>query len=106
MKGSEKQIKWAESIISEARETFVRNIARQEAQLNGPAAALAQRTLDIWMRLRDYYEASVANIDSAAFVIDNRTALDSSRVIYQFNQINDMVSRGRKTLDEVLPRIK
>lgn len=78
MKGTEKQIKWAEDIITSAQETIRRNIERN---------ANDEKELRIWKWMEAEYAKAMEQVgDNAALIINNRKALDSDRVIYLTNQ--------------------
>ncbi len=78
MKGTEKQIAWAQDIITNAQETIRRNIER-----NADDAA----ELKIWKWMEAEYAKAMEQVgDNASLIINNRKALDSDRVIYLTNQ--------------------
>ena len=88
MKGTEKQIAFANNIIQESRNTIAANIARfTELGL--------ERDVKIWNMVSEQYETAISKIDNAAFVIDHRTSLGSNGVMSAYNQINIMVSSGK-----------
>ena len=79
MKGTEKQIKWAESIVNDAKETIRRNIER---------SANEQDELKIWKWIEVQYNKTMEQVgDNAALIIDNRKALDSARMVYLSDQV-------------------
>lgn len=88
MKGTEKQITWANDIIQESRNTIAANIARfTELGL--------ERDVKIWNMVSEQYETAISKIDNAAFIIEHRSSLNSSSVMNAYNQINIMVSSGK-----------
>lgn len=87
MKGTAKQVKWAEDIIRDSRATIALNIKRSAE--NG-----FDNDVKVWEKVSEQYEATIAQIDDAAVVIDRRELLNSSRVIWCFNRLNMMVHNG------------
>lgn len=79
MKGTEKQIKWAEDIIRGARETLDRNI--ELIDKNGTAVLLKDRRQCL-VDCKESLEKMLAGIDDAAKIINMRERL-SSRAILQ-----------------------
>lgn len=89
MKGTEKQIKWAEDIISETRESLSAHIAYCREKAAGTEIPdFWQRDAHIWEAISAEYERTISQIDSAAVVIDNRKLLDSARMQWYFNEIS------------------
>ena len=89
LKGTEKQIKWAEDIIREARETIKKNIANiDKVDTIGIRAIERQCYVDCEASL----EKMLSQIDDAATIIDMRNKL-SSRSINQM--VNAEANRRR-----------
>lgn len=88
MKGTEKQIAFANNIIQESRNTIAANIARfTELGL--------ERDVKIWNMVSEQYETAISKIDNAASIIEHRSSLNSSSIMNAYNQINIMVSSGK-----------
>lgn len=85
LKGSEKQIAWAEDIIREARETVKNNIAFIKNLQEKHGLKVRQDELEAYELCGKQMEEMLANIDSAAKIIDMRDQLSSAN-------INKMVS--------------
>jgi len=79
MKGTEKQVKWAEDIINGAKETIRHNIER---------SANEPEELKIWKWIEVQYNKTMEQVgDNAAMIINNRKALDSDRMVYLSDQV-------------------
>lgn len=85
LKGSEKQIAWAEDIIREARETVKNNIAFIKNLQEKHGLKVRQYELEAYELCGKQMEEMLVNIDSAAKIIDMRDQLSSAN-------INKMVS--------------
>lgn len=73
MKGTEKQVKWAEDIIEGARRTIAANIKlnrEREAQFG---AVIYTARAEQWEKLSAQVEAAVAKCDDAAIIINKRS---------------------------------
>lgn len=88
--GTEKQVEWAQSIISDALSTIEAN--REKIVDTYPAGTIKDSELKIWDTINQQYQDTLKQIEvmphSAAFVIDNRKMLDSSRIIWGANQLS------------------
>ncbi len=88
--GTEKQVEWAQSIISDALSTIEAN--RKKIVDTYPAGTIKDSELKIWDTINQQYQDTLKQIEamphSAAFVIDNRKMLDSSRIIWGSNQLS------------------
>lgn len=75
MKGSEKQVKWAEDIIEGARKTIEANIRlhMENAEKFPTAAKTYNDRADQWKRIGAQVEAAVAKCDDAALIINKRS---------------------------------
>lgn len=85
LKGSEKQIAWAEDIIGEARRTVENNIALIKGIQEQHNLKVRQDELEAYELCGKQLEEMLANIDSASKIIDMRDQLSSAN-------INKMVS--------------
>nr|DAF09711.1 MAG TPA: hypothetical protein [Caudoviricetes sp.] len=83
LKGTEKQIKWAEDIIREARETIKNNIANIDKIDTIGIRAIERQC---YVECGESLEQMLSQIDDAATIIDMRDKLSSY-------SINQMVSR-------------
>ena len=88
MKGTEKQIKWAEDIIAGARRNIENNIKLQEeyAQQFPTAAKMYMDMADQWRRLSAQVEAAIAKCDDAAIIINKRS-------LFSFDSLRKWVDR-------------
>lgn len=82
MKGTEKQIKWAEDIERKAME-YVTNKLKFEKEnkiYTSPRCTDVDLSIKAWERLKETLEMIFAseNMQSASFVIDKRFSLDES----------------------------
>lgn len=78
MKGTEKQIKWAEDIIAKARETLDRNIALID-RVDTIGARKDER--QCYVDCRESLEKMLEGVDDAAKIIDMRERLSSSSIL-------------------------
>lgn len=102
LKGTEKQIKWAEDIIREARETIKNNIENIKAlqqeyseKFDEEMKAFRQDEVEAYELCGKQMEAMLENIDSAAKIIDMREKLSSRNIN---KMVNDYcyVQKGRR----------
>ncbi len=91
MKGTEKQIAWAEQIISDALGTINRNIARIKKQIEKYGADKhSELELKAWEAARGQYENVIlksAEAQNAAWIIDNRKRMDPAAIAHQVEMI-------------------
>lgn len=93
MKGTEKQIKWAEDIIREARETIKRNIEikKAEEEKNNVPGFFAIE-IDCFEECGKSLEQMLSGINEASKIIDMRYQLSSGAIL---KMVNDEVCRRR-----------
>lgn len=90
MKGTEKQIKWAEDIIEEARATIKNNIANIDKVDTIGIRAIERQC---YVECGESLERMLSKIDDAATIIDMRDELSP----YSVNQmVNDEAIRRRE----------
>ena len=81
MKGTEKQIKWAEDIIAAARSTVEGNIKRSAEM--AAQHKVFEKDLEQWKKIGEQLEAVLAMIgDDAAKIIDKREKLSGAYLGY------------------------
>ena len=95
MKGTEKQIKWAEDIKTGAMNTINANIERMSKD---PASALEVRVLKI---LRVVAKRVFDSIDDAAKIIDRRNYLDGQAMIDMMYRYTNLIRQGKMSIDEL-----
>ena len=91
MKGTEKQIKWAEDIIRETREANKQHVEFYTAKVAENDRIMVddhKKCLHIWEAISAEFERTVSGIDSAAVVIDNRKLLSADRMQWYFNELS------------------
>ena len=84
LKGSEKQVAWAEDIIAGARGTIKANIDNIKAQQEKYNMKFRQDELEAYEKCKESLETLLAGIDSAAKIIDLRYKISG-------RAINEMV---------------
>ena len=72
MKGSEKQIKWAEDIIADARKIIADNIHLNQNREAEFGAGIYSRRAEQWEKVSAQIEAAIAKCDDAAIIINKR----------------------------------
>lgn len=89
MKGSEKQVRWAEDIIRNTREALKGHMdwAKKEAEAHPNMANEWNKSLHIWQAISAEFERTIAPIDSASVIIENRDCLSARRMQYYFDEI-------------------
>lgn len=77
LKGSEKQVAWAQDIINNAINTVNANIklASESEQI----AAL--KGLNSWLEIKDMITRAFDSVDDAKTIIENRRKFDPSRIL-------------------------
>lgn len=73
MKGTEKQIKWAEDIIAGARDILAQMISQNEERAAAFGAAMYAARAEQWKKLSAQVEAAIAKCDDAAIIINKRS---------------------------------
>lgn len=81
MKGTEKQVKWAEEIKNGVFATLDRADAQRNDRLYTIDTDVHYLSPEAVIVLREEYEAGFAKIDSAAWIIDHRGAFAPAQVI-------------------------
>lgn len=76
MKGTEKQIKWAEDIMSDAFNTIDANVNRMEKE----NPELFRFEIQAYKECREMIEKSFATCEEAKQIIENRGMFDPSRI--------------------------
>lgn len=94
LKGSEKQIAWANSIRNDAVNTMERNI-KSYTERNEKAEGLFAIEIAVWTELRNMVVSQIKDIDSAAKIIDIRSRLNSS-FLADMAQAEILKRRNRK----------
>ena len=91
MKGTEKQIKWAEDIIRKTREANKQHVdfwTEKVAENDRFMAGDNEKCLRIWTAISAEFERTISRIDSAAVVIDNRRVLSEDRLQWYFDELS------------------
>lgn len=86
MKGTEKQIKWAEDIIRDARETIRRNIELIKALQEKHGYDVRQDELEAYEKCSESLEKVFASTEEAGAIIEMRNRISG-------RAINEMVNR-------------
>lgn len=96
MKGTEKQIKWAEEIIKEARGTININIVKKQAELArvGHVSSL-EDDIKIWQKIQVAYEKLISDIDDAAIIIEKKDYLNGSGMVAKFDELSRQLQAKR-----------
>lgn len=93
LKGTEKQVAWANEIRDSAVNTITRNIELcKERNKKHPDMCAVE--LQVWLELKEALFAKIKNIDSAAEIIDMRYRLDPRRILDAVQ--NETIRRSRK----------
>ena len=88
LKGTEKQIAWAESIREESINTCDKNIELAKERIEKyPGVASYERDLKAYEEIKSQVVSVFDKIEDAAYIIDNRKSLDSNRIVYLANQL-------------------
>ena len=72
MKGTEKQVKWAEDIIAGARDILAQMISQNEERAAELGAAMYAARAEQWKKLSAQVEAAIEKCDDAAIIINKR----------------------------------
>lgn len=105
MKGTEKQIKWAEEIIEEARGTININIDKIQKELArvGHVSTL-EDNLEIWEKMQVAYEKLISGIDDAAIIIGKKDELNGHGMVVEFDRLSRILQE--KQFAEAVSKIK
>ncbi len=97
MKGSEKQIKWAEDIKTNCIHSFEMTIERWEAQ---PAGAI-KNSIKAYKLMLAITKYAFDHIDDAKTIIDRRTLFDASTLSRKADRWAEQLNRGETTITEL-----
>lgn len=100
MKGSMKQIKWAEDIKANAIGTCTANIER----LGDEASATYEMDkvlVEVYRIFREALSAAFERIEDAAVIIDRRAKFDPSTINSKVQRTSELIKSGRLTLAQV-----
>lgn len=87
MKGSEKQIKWAEDIIAGARKIIADNIQINQNREAEYGVGIYSRRAEQWEKLSTQIEEAVAKCDDAAIIINKRNMFSYDGLIKWVNRM-------------------
>lgn len=88
MKGTEKQIKWAQDIKDKFFRTIDLNISFYQEQLDKhPEVIEYQDDIDIFVNIKEDMEKALSHVDDAAKIIEMREMLSADRILFVFNEI-------------------
>lgn len=80
LKGTEKQVAWAEDIIGEARRTIEGNIERIKVEQEKHGIPVMQDYLEAYARCGETLENMLSKIDSASKIIEMRDRISSREI--------------------------
>lgn len=97
LKGSEKQIAWAEKIRNGAMETCEINIKLAKEKIERyPGVADFEYDLKAFENLKNQFESLFDDLEDASKIIDKRDVLSSNHVIYMAGKIREEMKRKEK----------
>ena len=103
LKGTEKQVAWAEDIIREARETISRNIeniknlqAEYTEKYGEEFKNFRQDEVEAFEKCGESLEAMLAGIDSASKIIDMRSKLSSGNILHMVWEYKNVMNNRRE----------
>ena len=105
MTGTDKQIAWAQSIISESRSLIANNIKNCVDQYAAhPEADFYLLWMRIWKRIDHEFETAMGNqkCQSATFIIDKRHYFDADAIRQQEEKLRFMLDNHPEKIDEYL----
>ena len=85
MKGSEKQIKWAEDILANGKATITRNIELDKERLAKYGDIMFAESIEIWEQIEAEYDKIIANVTDASEIIAKRHRLSPDALIREVN---------------------
>lgn len=105
MKGTEKQIKWAEEIVEEGRATIRINIEKIQKELArvGHVSTL-EDNLEIWEKMQIAHEKLIAKLDDAAIIIEKKDYLNGHGMVAKFDELSRQLQA--KQFAEAVSKIK
>ena len=89
LKGTEKQVAWAEDIIAEARRTVqnnLNNIKKQREELGAGFEQFRQDEVEAFEKCGESLETMLAGIGSASKIIDMRSSLSSGNILHMVQE--------------------
>ena len=89
MIGSEKQVAWAQTIISDAMGTIEKNIALTTGRIKKYGMTSETIRLEAWKAAKNNFEKilSLPDAQSASWIIDNRTEFDPTTIMHRVDAI-------------------
>lgn len=95
MKGSEKEVKWAEEIVAEGKATIARNIELNRKYLEQYGDNMYEDCVMIWEQIGAEYDKIIESVTDASAIIAKRNQLNSRALCYHFNQMIQMARAAR-----------
>lgn len=101
MKGTEKQVAWARSIVEEAKKTIELNIERLQDSLKvNPGLAVYEEELQDWQNCKFWYGRQMQEAEKrdlpASWYIDNRGRIGADAIIKKVNEAG-LIRQARET---------
>lgn len=89
MTGTEKQVAWAEIIISDAMGTIDKNITLTKERIEKYDMPDEAIRLKAWIAAKDHFGKilSTPEAQSASWIIDNRKGFDPAAIIHRVDEI-------------------
>lgn len=94
MIGSEKQVRWAEHILADARNTIQANLRLAEKNYEKYHDVFFEDRIDALNFISAQFEAAVANM-TAGMIIDMRARISPSRICDLIERIEDEIRREK-----------
>ncbi len=91
MKGSEKQIKWAEDIKKGAMDTLTNNLERMK---NSGHEEYYKITIQVFEELKKELEECFEKVDDAKVIIENRNKFASDTILKMASWREERIRRG------------
>lgn len=91
MKGSEKQIKWAEDIKRGAMDTLTNKLERMK---NSKHKEYYKITIQVFEELKKELEECFEKVDDAKVIIENRAQFASDRILKMASWREERIRRG------------
>lgn len=101
MKGTEKQVQYAEDILASGINTIKGNIERLERLLDETGFKPFETQLRIWKAILIPAEIKAAKAENAADVIEHRGQYDGRFWISCEERLQSMIENGKTTIEQI-----
>ena len=101
MKGTEKQIKWAEDIMYDALDTCDKNIKLNGERYEATGLDMYKMQATLYKIAKATFEKAFAGIEDASEIIDKRYKYNGKTANEYVTRMREQIIKGRITLEQI-----